>query len=276
MKKYLRKIGIAVVIIFAVIGFVLTAGYFAIRFGLTNSSGIVDTQRQNFLTGGNDATDATSTEYYWETLPEWQTLATALSNDQPALIQASNISGVPARMIIAPLVSEQMRFFFDDRASYEKYFAPLKILGDETQFSWGVMGIKEATAVQIENNLKDPTSPYYLGAQYAHLLDFATNTNIQEERFTRLTDPHNHYYNYLYGALYIAEVEHQWKTAGFDISNRPDVIATLYNIGFIRSVPKANPEVGGAPIPIGNQTYAFGQLAGQFYNSNELTSEFPK
>ena len=272
-----KKIGIAIVIVFALIGFGLTAGYLAIRFGLTNSNGIIDTQRQNFLNAGNGQTSQTTGQYYWETLPEWQTLSGAILKDQVTINKAAADSGVPARLIISNLIAEQFRFFFDDRESYKKFFAPLKILGNETQFSWGVMGIKEVTAVQIENNLKDPTSTYYLGSQYEHMLDFSTTTtDIAQARFTRMTDQHAHYYSYLYAGLFLAEIEHQWRAAGFDISNRPEILSTLYNVGFANSHPNANPQSGGAPIPIGNQTYSFGTIASQFYNSNELITEFPK
>jgi hypothetical protein len=68
----------------------------------------------------------------------------------------------------------------------------------------------------------------------------------------------------------------QWKQAGFDISKKPDILATLYNIGFVGSKPNANPQSGGAAIRIGNKTYSFGSLALEFYNSNELIDEFPR
>jgi hypothetical protein len=147
--------------------------------------------------------------------------------------------------------------------------------------------MKEATAVEVENNLKDPTSPYYPGPQYADLLDFPgtagldasttdASSTVQEERFTRMTSQDNHYYNYLYAALYIKEIETQWQNAGFPITNRPDIIATLYNIGFEHSNPNANPQVGGAAIVINGVTYSFGGLADQFYTSNLLTNLFPQ
>jgi len=72
------------------------------------------------------------------------------------------------------------------------------------------------------------------------------------------------------------EVETQWKNAGFDISGRPEIISTLYNIGFTNSKPNSNPQSGGAPITLGSQTVSFGTLASQFYNSNELLDEFPR
>ena len=138
------------------------------------------------------------------------------------------------------------------------------------------MGIKEFTAVQVENNLKDKASLYYLGPQFEHTLDYATSTNVSTARFLRMTDQHNHYYSYLYAGLYLNQIMHQWKAAGFDISNRYEILSTLYNIGFTHSLPNADPKSGGAPIPIGNQVLSFGTLASQFYNSNELVNEFPK
>ncbi len=272
----LKKLFTIIVYLFAFIGFWLTAGYIAIRFGLTNTTGVIDTQRDAFLASGKDGTSQETP--YWSSLPEWATLKTAIIKDKVVIQKAADVSGVPARLIVAPLIAEQLRFFYTDRESYKKFFEPLKILGSETQFSWGVMGVKEDTAVQIEKNLKNSTSPYYPGIQYANLLDFTTTdfANISEERFTRMTDEHNHYYSYLYAGLYLKEIEMQWKNAGFDISSRPDILTTLYNTGFKNSVPNTHPLSGGAQITIGSHVYSFGSLGADFYNSNELTEEFPK
>jgi hypothetical protein len=177
-------------------------------------------------------------------------------------------------MIVAPLVVEQLRMFFDERELFKTVFAPLKILGVQSQFSWGVMGVKQETAVAIEEHLKDSSSPFYLGPSYEHLLDFSTD-NPDQERFARLTDQHNRYYSYLYGALYIKELETQWQKAGFSISDKPEIIGTLYNIGFAHSQPNASPQIGGAEISIGDTSYSFGALAADFYHSQELIEYFP-
>ena len=292
LKKIAKIIWTVLVYIFAAIGFVLVVSYFAVKFSLTNVTGIIDQQREAFL--GNATTTAAADlapDYPngtpWQDTEEWQVLATATTNDSLAIDQASSATGIPSRLIVASLIVEQLRLFFTERAFYKQFFAPLKILGSQTQFSWGVMGMKPDTAIEVENNLKDPTSPYYPGPQYEHLLDFpdtasstASSTDasstIAEERFTRMTDQHNHYYNYLYAALYMKEVETQWENAGFPISNRPEIVATLYNIGFAHSIPNANPQVGGAAIVINGVTYSFGGLAEQFYNSDLLTDVFPK
>lgn len=278
-KELIFKIFHIIVYIFAAIGFFLVVGYFAVRFGFTNQKGIIDQQREAFFNAVSPAAveqAANAPAYHgpWQNSEEWTIMNDAVTRDQVVIDRAAADSGVPARVIVANLVAEQLRLFFTDREDYKKFFYPLKILGPQSQFSWGVMGMKEATAVQVENNLKDPSSPYYLGPAYEHVLDFKT-TDIAGERFTRMTDQHDHYYSYLYAGLYIKEVEAQWAKAGFPIDNNPAVISTLYNIGFTHSTPNANPQVGGAAITLSDGTRSFGALAAEFYNSN-LLPQFPK
>jgi len=126
----------------------------------------------------------------------------------------------------------------------------------------------------IERNLKDSTSVYYLGKQYENLLDFNTNST-GEERFKRLTSYKNHYYSYLYAALNIKQIKVQWERAGYPIDMRPEILSTLYNIGFESSIPKENPVVGGSRINIKGHQYSFGAIAYEFYYSGELFDLFP-
>jgi hypothetical protein len=279
-KELLKKIFHVLVYIFAAIGFFLVVGYFAIRFGFTNQKGIIDQQREAFFgstpAAVEQAANAPAYTGPWQGSEEWTVMSDAITRDQAVINRAAADSGVPGRIIVANLVAEQLRLFFTDREDYKKFFYPLKILGPQSQFSWGVMGMKEATAVQVENNLKDPSSPYYPGAQYEHLLDFPVGTSdISGARFTRMTDQHDHYWSYLYAGLYIKEVEAQWTKAGFPIDNNPAIISTLYNIGFTHSVPNANPQIGGAAITLSDGTRSFGALAAEFYNSNLLNDIFP-
>jgi hypothetical protein len=67
----------------------------------------------------------------------------------------------------------------------------------------------------------------------------------------------------------------QWKDAGYDIKYRPEIVGTLFNVGFPQSKPKVNPQVGGSQILAGGQKYSFGSLAYEFYYSGELLYEFP-
>jgi len=215
------------------------------------------------------STAATSSVYPWENTPEWTTLAQAITKDAPMINQVAAEAGIEPRMIAAQLIGEQLRLYNTERELYKSAFAPLNILGSETQFSLGVMGIKPDTAIAVEKNLSDPSSDYYLGPAYSHLLDFTTSDH-NTERYNRITDEHNHYYSYLYGALFIKEVETQWAKAGYDISRRPEIISTLYNLGFAGSHPNADPHVGGTVITINGTTYTFGSLGYEFYYSGAL------
>jgi hypothetical protein len=262
----MKKILTVFVYIFALIGFVLVAVYLAVQLGWTKTEGLVDTQRDYFQNQ--------TTKELWVESEEWLVLKEAIKKDAPLIQRVALETGIPARMIVTPLVVEQLRLFNSEREIFKQIFAPLKILGNQSQFSWGVMGIKQDTAKEIEKNLKDKTSPFYLGADFENILDFKTE-NPDNERFERMTDEDDRYYSYLYGALIIAQIEKQWEQTGFPITNNAGVVSTLYNIGFVNSKPKADPQIGGAEIDIDGKSYSFGGLAQSFYHSEELIEEFP-
>ena len=158
---------------------------------------------------------------------------------------------------------------------FKKVFEPLSILGIQSQYSWGVMGLKQETLIEIEQNLKNPNSDYYLGDTYKDLLNFSTD-EIDKERFERIINEENQYYSYLYTAIYIKQILSYWEKSGFSINQKPGIIATLYNIGFKNSTPKIDPQTGGSIIILNNKEYNFGELAQSVYSSNELTNDFPQ
>ena len=210
----------------------------------------------------------------WMNDEEWQTIKVAIIKDRAHIERAAQEAQIEPRLIVASAIVEQVRLFHSQRALYKQYFEPLKILGNATKISLGVMGIKEETAINTENHLKDPTSPYYLGQQFEHVLDFTTN-DPATERYVRLTDEDNHYFSYLYGALYLKQMIRQWQNAGYDIQYRPEIVGTLFNVGFPQSHPNPQPKVGGSSITVGDAKYSFGSLAYEFYYSGELLEEFP-
>ncbi len=231
-----------------------------------------DTFSDNFV--NNLITPSNQNIFDWISSSEWQTLRDGLIKDKDVIKQVSRDSGVPERIIISSMISEQFRFFTSNRESFKQYFEPLKILGNGTKFSYGVAGVKIETAKEIEQNLKDVNNKFYLGSNYEHIFDYKTE-DTDTERLARLTDNKNHYYSYLYTAIFLKEIIHQWDQAGYNIGDRPEVLATLFNIGFVKSVPKENPEVGGSNIVINDRTYTFGGLAYEFYYSGEISDIFP-
>jgi hypothetical protein len=212
--------------------------------------------------------------FEWMNIQEWSDFKIAVAKDVELVDSVAQQTDVEGRLIVSCLVGEQIRLFNSDREAYKKWISPLKILSVESMFSFGVTGIKEHTAIQIEEHLKNPKSIYYLGEKYAHLLDFKTN-NPTQERISRLTDFHNHYYSYLYSAIFLKQVKMQWERAGFPIDHRPEILVTLFNVGYPQSVPKAHPKVGGSTIKIKDKAYTFGAVAYQFYYSGELYDLFP-
>ncbi len=275
MKGKLKLIFNILVYIFAAIGFVLVVGYFAVRFGLTNVPGMVDTQQEHFISGAKEDSSLFYPNATWNTTDEWKTFEAAVTKDQVVINSVAKKTGVEPRMIVSVLAVEQLRLFFTERPVFKEVFAPLKVLGVQSQFSWGVMGIKPDTAIAIENNLKNPSSEYYPGKEYEHLLDFTT-ANPDEERYTRMTNYQDRTYSYLYGALAIKETETAWQKAGIDISRSPGVVATLFNIGFQSVAPHKDPQIGGAEITIDNIPYTFGSLAHDIYYGDSLTDIFPR
>ncbi len=300
MKRFIRYIFIAIVLIFALIGMAFTAVFVGMQFGLTNVRGTIE-ERNSFFgkvptINFADATDSTEQEVglvsngcedgtdpvkpcEWNETVQWAVVKGGVEKDQAVIARVASETGVPARMIAAAVMPEQMRFFAqsENREVFKRYFEPLKILASLSQFSLGVSGMKQKTAEEVERYASDPNSTFYPGPEYTALIAYASSTeNKDQELFNRLTDEKDHYYSYLYTALYLKEIEMQWKRAGYDVENRPDVLVTLFNLGFAASAPKPNPQVAGAPITIGGQRYSFGDLGATFYHSDELLTEFPR
>ena len=94
-------------------------------------------------------------------------------------------------------------------------------------------------------------------------------------RVKRLVQYKDHYYSYLYSAIYIKQIKTQWEKAGFPIDNRPEILASLFNLGYQKSLPKKNPSVGGSNFKIREREYTFGSVAYEFYYSGEMSDVFP-
>lgn len=213
--------------------------------------------------------------FAWSNDEEWASLAQAVSKDKEVIDRVSQVVGIEPRLIVSSLVVEQIRLFHSQRELFKKFFEPLKILGNSTVISLGVMGIKPTTAQAVEEHLHDASSPYYLGTEYEHVLDYPAGVDVEKERFNRLTDDKNRYYLYLYGGLYIKQMLHQWQVAGYDMQYRPEIVGTLFNVGFPQSHPNPHPQAGGSAIRVGEHEYSFGRLAYEFYYSGQLLDVFP-
>lgn len=277
MLKILKPAIKIVVVIFAVIGFVLCAGYLAVKLGFTKTKGIIDVQTKNFITTKSvqKETNKTYIAFPLAHSPEWLAFRQAVTKDKSIIDKVSKETGIPGRLLIAILVPEQMRLFHSERPLFKSVFEPLKVLGSQSQFSWGIFGIKDETARAIEAHLVDKESPFYLGPSFEKALAFSSSTDSDQERFQRIIDEHNHFYSYKYTAMYVAQIESQWEKAGYTITNKPEIIATLWNVGFEKSKPNNSPSSGGSILDIDGTSYSFGEMARLFYYSDEMIELFP-
>jgi hypothetical protein len=220
--------------------------------------------------------------FEWMNFIEWSYFKEAVAKDKKYIDSAAAACGVEPRMIVACLVGEQVRLFNSRRERFKNLVAPLKTLALETNMSFGVTGIKEQTARNIETYLKDPQSPFYCGSKYEHLLDYDSTRNYNNAhndtlslRVKRLVQYKDHYYSYLYAGIFIRQIATQWKKAGYTIDERPEILASIFNLGYRKSIPKKYPAVGGSNFLIRDKEYTFGGVAYDFYYSGELLDEFP-
>ena len=235
---------------------------------------LTKTQAKRTVKGGN--------AFEWMDYIEWSYFKEAVAKDKKYIDSAAAVCGVEPRMIVACLVGEQVRLFNSRRERFKNLVAPLKTLALETNLSFGVTGIKESTAKNIEYYLKDPKSPYYCGAKYEHILDYDSTINYNNQhndtmnlRVKRLVQYSNHYYSYLYAGVFIRQIAAQWEKAGYPIAERPEILASIFNLGYSKSKPKKYPAAGGSNFKIRDKEYTFGGVAFDFYYSGEMLEEFP-
>jgi hypothetical protein len=214
----------------------------------------------------------------------WNTFCNAVRKDKAAIDSAARIAGVEARMIVMCLVGEQVRMFNASRERFKQYVYPFNSVILPNNRGYGVTSILEHTALRIERQLVDKNSKFYPGDYFYKCInttDAAPGLVVdsikahQHKTIQRLIKGGDHFYSYLYTAFLIRQYQAHWQREGFDLSYRPEIVGTLFNLGFDKSKPKKNPEVGGSSFKVGDKEYTFGGLCFEFYYSGEMMKDFP-
>jgi hypothetical protein len=122
--------------------------------------------------------------------------------------------------------------------------------------SVGFCQIKVNTAKWLEDKLNDASSPYYLGDSVATLFPRSVYLDKLVER---LEDDE---LSIMYAAAYLAMFQKRWLREGVNISNRPDILGSLYSLGAYKT---NGAEHLPHPDPVPNE---FGLLAQYFYDSD--------
>src|SRR5690606_4572708 len=129
--------------------------------------------------------------------------------------------------------------------------------------SLGIGQIKIHTAQWIEKKLHDSLSNYYLGD--IAKINISKSKN-REEVIERLKDPQ---WNLKYIAAYIAMFCRRWSKECFNISDKPDIIGTLYSLGPYRVQDGTERAPHGSP-----KSNYFGEETAKFYFSKQLSKNF--
>jgi hypothetical protein len=279
-KKVLKIIYTIFLYLFALIGIIFVCVLIAMQFGWLNVKGASSSRNKYFQTPASailSMTNSDSAKSEWMATDQWNLIKYVFTRDQEVIKRAAKDAGVSPRVLLGGVMGEQFRFFNNRRESFKNYFEPMKILASLSNTSFGIAGIKPKTVGQIEDNLKNPASHFYLGPEMENIISYdPLMTDIESVRMDRITNTKDPYYSYLYVGLYMRQIEAQWSKAGYDIHNQAGIMATLYNLGFYYSKPNANPAIGGSVININGVDYTFGDIAHEFYNSDELLDIYPR
>lgn len=275
-KKISKTLVITVLVIFAIIGMTFSGVFVAMKMGWTNVRGTISERNKSLTdnTGNRILPSTPLNPYEWQKSEEWAVMKAAFTRDQKIINKAAFDAGVSPRTLLGGVIGEQFRFFSNRRETFKSYFEPLKILATLSNFSYGIAGLKPDTVARIDDNLKNKDSVFYLGEKMENVITYDEGADMEKVRFERITDTKDPYYSYLYVGLFMRQVSAQWGKKGYDISQDPGILSTLYNLGFNRSIPKSNAVPGGAAININGKEYSFGELGEEFYYSNELLEEF--
>jgi hypothetical protein len=178
----------------------------------------------------------------------------------------ATLFGIDPNIMRAAIMTEQIRWFYTYRWYIKNIIKSNKFIMVMSQMSYGIWGIKEATAMRIEEyfytNYPDIYSTYFIYPEWY------LPTQYTNARISRLTQTNDFYYQILYIWGLIKMILDNWTNAGVDIASKPGIILTLYNFGDKEVNP--DPQVGGAEIEINGTNYSFGALGMILYYIMEV------
>jgi hypothetical protein len=222
--------------------------------------------------------------YAWSNYQVWKDFCKTVKKDRFAIDSVSRLTGVESRLIVMCLVGEQIRMFNSGREKFKKYVLPFNRILLPTNRGYGVTGILEHTALRIENTVFNKKSEFYAGDYFQNCINVKdsfpelVNDTIKAHKhktIQRLIKGGDHYYSYLYTAFLLRQYQAHWEKNGYTLENRPEILGSLFNLGYQKSKPKKNPEAGGSTFNVGGKDYTFGGLCFEFYYSGELQDLFP-
>lgn len=190
------------------------------------------------------------TVFAWSRTPEWDSALVALRRDRGAILRVARETGLSPRLVALPALCEQLRRAESFRDRYKRLFGRFVPTGS---LSMGVTGVKPETLRRLRPWCDPALAPW---------LDGVPDDTLR----ARLGSP-DPLWAYRYGALCLSAIACRWRAAGIELSDRPEILLTAYNLGENRCPPRPDPRAGGAVFRLGGREYTFGSFAWEFYGS---------
>ena len=121
-NKIIRNIFRYLLYLFAIIGFIFVAVFFAMQFDLLKVKGSVSERNSYFNLNNNvniQNTNTTEVVADWAKTAEWNLLKEVFTRDQAIINKAGEDAGISPRLILSGVMGEQLRFFGNRRESFK-------------------------------------------------------------------------------------------------------------------------------------------------------------
>jgi len=210
---------------------------------------ILNTSNTNNIRNNFEFTNIEAFEYVRN-----QLVIDAKNRYADTITSASKKFNIDEDIIRAVIFTEQLRWFTTYRWIFKSLVASNKYLMIMSQFSYGLWGIKEKSAIEIENRYKISNENLY-----NEIFKYPEEKNIYSQRISRLTSVNDYYYQIMYVAWCIAMYRDQRIQQWYDIWDKIWIMTTLYNIGYKK--PNNKPEVWWANIKINWQSLSFWKIS---------------
>lgn len=143
-----------------------------------------------------------------------------LTENSDAILEAAKSFHVPVRLLVSAIYADRRMHYniLDTRMD-------VAIARKGRDNSIGLAQVRVSTAQWVSQTLRDRQNPYWLGEEYDDLL---TPVMDRDSVIVLLSDPK---WNARFAAAYSAMILKRWRDRGFDISEKVEIFATLYNLG---------------------------------------------
>ncbi len=163
----------------------------------------------------------------------------------------SNLLWLDPVLLKSAIITEQVRGFFTYRWVAKKIIFDNFGIMRMGQWSYWIWWVKLLTAKKLLTFAKSHLPQVY--NKYLSQYNWTDETLLK-----LLQDRDNYFYQILFAWLTLKEILRSWNMQWYDISNRPWIILTLYNIW--NKQANANPKIWWANIKINWIDYSFGSL----------------